>query len=912
MKRDSILALAELFAIVANKNLKIDNKLYLDVFTNFLTSVVEESYVKDILKFFSDNLAESATGDNLKKLSLNSVKLIAKLEKLKSSLSSCERYFVFLHLIILNNKTGYTEYSEAFLDEVAHSFEIEQDLKTKIRTFIENNEENRELADSILFVHDELILFLPSIDTYLHNGKKLAKNEVCVLDKDSIVTDFEGKNYFFSEFRALCGNSEENEKFSLVVKNLEYKIKNKTLVQKTSVKFDSSQLIGIVGNSGSGKTSFLKCLAGFETKYSGEVGFVSDVYKNFNLAFVQQENSFVPKLSVEEHLYERAKFLQYDKQKSHEKINEILEFVNISEQRDNLVCKTDFSLDQISGGQQKRLAIATELLVNPSVLLLDEPTSGLSSEDAYDIMAKLKQLTKQGKLVIASIHQPELDLFLMFDKILVFDDGGYTVYFGKPQDAVEYVRKIDERIDRKTVFTLSKRPSILLNLLKENKAKNNKESLKHKLYSIFINENKSLEDLDLKTNVQTNRLNGLRSFLYYLRFGFFVDFKHKLRLLLMLVLPLIAGVLLSLVTRYSYGETYQYFYNPNIPVWLLIVLTIAVFVGLVSSGHEFIYLRKYINNKYKISPNYLPHVLAVSLRYVIYSFIQTLALVLPSVFIVGAGFHFADMFLFSFLMCVWGSLFGLLLSYLLKTNLMVYLLIPLIIIPQLVYSGALIRFSEFNKNKNSEREIPVVASFIPMRWAAEGVIYNLYAENPYYSKLYENRCELYEASYFADIYVPELMELKKTDSLQVYEILKNEQIEFIENFVNIDNSLSNIEQYYKVIKQNCLQKEDSIITAMPNGSEAKLKYSNQAISNIVNYVNKGNFIAIKNAKTCRNFKNIYSNNNLQIENEKYMVGSKSLCNITLKTGQFNLLVLMVLDVFLFFLLVVVATLKRSR
>ena len=52
MKRDSILALAELFAIVANKNLKIDNKLYLDVFTNFLTSVVEESYVKDILKFF--------------------------------------------------------------------------------------------------------------------------------------------------------------------------------------------------------------------------------------------------------------------------------------------------------------------------------------------------------------------------------------------------------------------------------------------------------------------------------------------------------------------------------------------------------------------------------------------------------------------------------------------------------------------------------------------------------------------------------------------------------------------------------------------------------------------------------------------------------------------------------------------
>lgn len=914
MRKQTLLVLSELFAIVANKNQSVDNQVYIAEFENFLASLVETEYIKGFVDYFANNLSESATGYNLKKLSLNSIKLIAKLEKLKLLLNSSERHYVFLYLIILSKKTGENKYSEDFIDEIAESFKINNELKAKIRDFIENSVESENLTDLILCIHDEIILFIPKSEKYLHNGQGLLANELQVLNKDSIITDSLGRNYFFSELKSLCGNYKEEIKFSLVAKNIEYKKQNKVLVQKTSVKFDSSQLVGILGNSGSGKTSFLKCISNFEKNYAGEIGFLSESDKNFKLSFVQQENSFVPKLSLEEHLYERAKFLQFDKQKLNSRIKEVLEFANIFEQKHNLVCKTDFSADQVSGGQQKRLAIATELLADPDVLLLDEPTSGLSSEDAYDIIAKLKMLTKQGKLVIAAIHQPELDLFLMFDKILVFDDGGYPVYYGKPQEAVEFVRKVDERIDKKTVFSLSKRPSILLNLLSEDKtksSKNEEDSLKYKLYSNFRNKNKNIEKLRLETVKQIKKLNVFKTFYYYFRFGFIVDFKHKFRFSFMFILPLLAGVLLSFVTRYSQSGNYQYFYNPNIPVWILIILTTSIFVGLVSSGHEFIYLRKYINNNHKIYQTNLSHVLAVVFRYIIYSFVQTCILLLPAVFIVEISFHFFDIFIFSFLLCVWGSLLGLLLSYLLKTSLIVYLIIPLIIIPQLVYSGALIKFSDFNKFKNLEREIPLIADFIPMRWAAEGLIYQIYAENPYYSKLYKNRCNLYDAVYFAEIYVPELKDLLKNDSLQVLKILKQEHEEFLENFVNIESSLNLLENYYKSKKQIYLQNEDSIIASISNVIELKLKYSNSAVSNIVNYLNSGNFIKINDAKTYRNFKNIYSINDLKNEKEIYMVGYKSIGQVCVKTGLFNSFVLIFFNIFLLVSLIFIALFRQD-
>lgn len=77
----------------------------------------------------------------------------------------------------------------------------------------------------------------------------------------------------------------------------------------------------------------------------------------------------------------------------------------------------------ISGGQAKRVNIAMELLINPSILLLDEPTSGLDSATSMDVIRAAKNLAKSGRTVLCTIHQPSSDIFRLFDKLILLKDG---------------------------------------------------------------------------------------------------------------------------------------------------------------------------------------------------------------------------------------------------------------------------------------------------------------------------------------------------------------------------------------------------------------------------------------------------------------------------------------------------------
>lgn len=87
----------------------------------------------------------------------------------------------------------------------------------------------------------------------------------------------------------------------------------------------------------------------------------------------------------------------------------------------------------LSGGEKKRVSIGTELVTNPNILILDEPTSGLDSANAYSIMLLLQKLAKQGKTVIACIHQPSTEIFNVIDRILILAKGR-VVYEGYIKD----------------------------------------------------------------------------------------------------------------------------------------------------------------------------------------------------------------------------------------------------------------------------------------------------------------------------------------------------------------------------------------------------------------------------------------------------------------------------------------------
>ncbi len=95
----------------------------------------------------------------------------------------------------------------------------------------------------------------------------------------------------------------------------------------------------------------------------------------------------------------------------------------------------------ISGGERKRVSIANEMLINPSLLILDEPTSGLDSTGAHRLVATLGSLAQKGKTIVTSMHQPSSRVYQMFHSVLVLSEGR-CFYFGKGSEAVGYFESV--------------------------------------------------------------------------------------------------------------------------------------------------------------------------------------------------------------------------------------------------------------------------------------------------------------------------------------------------------------------------------------------------------------------------------------------------------------------------------------
>lgn len=113
------------------------------------------------------------------------------------------------------------------------------------------------------------------------------------------------------------------------------------------------------------------------------------------------------------------------------KVREILEELGLQQ-------RTETFVGNLSGGQQKRLSIALELVGDPIVLFLDEPTTGLDSSSSAQCVHLLKKLAREGKTVICTIHTPSALVFKMFDHLYAMSDGR-CIYQGSSQNLVKFL-----------------------------------------------------------------------------------------------------------------------------------------------------------------------------------------------------------------------------------------------------------------------------------------------------------------------------------------------------------------------------------------------------------------------------------------------------------------------------------------
>ena len=229
---------------------------------------------------------------------------------------------------------------------------------------------------------------------------------------------------------------------SLVAQGLTVRLPSgKVLLDQVSFPIGERSLVAIIGPSGAGKSTLLGALTGVRPADSGTVLYDNrDLYRQYaelrhRIGLVPQDNILHAQLSARRALRYAAE-LRFPGDTSAKERNGRVEEV-IGEL--GLKAHAGTRTGSLSGGQQKRVNVALELLTKPSLLFLDEPTSGLDPGLDKSVMEMMSGLAKDGRTVIVVTHSvANLDVC---DRLLVLVQGGRVAYFGPPADGLKHFGK---------------------------------------------------------------------------------------------------------------------------------------------------------------------------------------------------------------------------------------------------------------------------------------------------------------------------------------------------------------------------------------------------------------------------------------------------------------------------------------
>lgn len=541
----------------------------------------------------------------------------------------------------------------------------------------------------------------------------------------------------------------------------------------------SGEITAIMGGSGSGKTTLMNLLIGARQPNSGQITLNGvDVFKNpkmvkGHIGYVPQDDALIEELTAFENLYFIAGLSSKDLSRDAkiQKVEKLLKELHLEKIRD---LKVGNPLDKvISGGQRKRLNIAIELIRDPGILFLDEPTSGLSSADSENIMQILKNSASMGRMVILNIHQPSSDIFKLFDKLLFIGQGGYAVYYGPAMQIPSYLKnalKLADAHENECQTCGNLNPDDIFHLVQTRQIANRerKETKRifsperwHRRFLRFSARNNSETDghkINVLQPLPVRSPGRPQQYLIYSLRNVLTKFADYPYLILSLLLPPVLGLLLSVFARYvaPFADSYSYYENDNIPPYIFMSVIVAMFVGIMSGSGEIIKERKTLQRESFLNLSYGAFIFAKLTYLMVLSGIQMITYVLISQWVLQIPSGIDHLFIILWSTTISASIIGLVLSSIFKTMASVYVSIPFVLIPQILFSGAVIDFNKINPVFASDKYVPAISELMASRWVYEVISVSLFMDSEFSKEFYQQEKSLNRTAYTRNFLLPEM------------------------------------------------------------------------------------------------------------------------------------------------------------
>lgn len=827
---------AEVTEVTASRGRKI--------IEHFLSQELSADLVEEYLILFDEylnqhHLKAAKKKGKRKRTSVNSVKVLKICTQINEELAQKQKIVVLVRLLeFINANDVVTEQELEFVETVADTFNIEREEYERIRQFVNandekidspyflyiNNTKESELKESKHIFNDTLvgeirILRVTSVNVYFFkvigeadlylNGQIIPEGRHQILNQGSSIRSSRVKPIYYSDIIGRYLSDKNQEKIVFEANHITYRFKAGNIgLHDFNFKSESGKLAGIMGGSGAGKSTLLNVLNGNNKPSTGTIRINGyDIHKDKEeiegvIGYVSQDDLLIEELTVYQNLFYNAKlcFGNLNNKEISEKVLDLLNSLGLYEARD---LKVGSPLDKyISGGQRKRLNIALELIREPSVMFVDEPTSGLSSRDSENIMDLLKELSLKGKVIFVVIHQPSSDIFKMFDDLMILDKGGYPIYNANPVDGVIYFKRAmnhanADESDCPTCGNVN--PEQIFNIIDAkvvdeygNQTDNrkvspeewNKRYKKTEVEYEPLKEKKKIPDSIFKIP------NILKQFYVYFVRDILSKLTNKQYMVINMVeAPALAAILAFFVRFYNTsGDQTEYVFrkSENLPQFLFISVVVALFIGLTVAAEEIIKDQKILKRESFLNLSKGSYLASKIIIMILISAIQTLFFVVVGNLILEIKGMWLEYWMILFSVSVFANILGLNISASFNSAKVVYILIPILIIPQLLFSGVIVKFEKLNPLISSKDSVPLIGNVMCSRWAYEALAVTQFKENELHKKFFENEQMKSFASWKRDYWIPELISAvdnisnykddpeKKEIVDKAFEVLRNE------------------------------------------------------------------------------------------------------------------------------------------